>query len=203
MAKRTHESAGSTFTWLVEEMCDILRGRLIDDHRRLECLFVELERQCKAKEECRPIDLPILQSIAHYLGDGALLFHHALEDAIYAKLLHNHPRFREIYDLAEDHRQSWREFERFLAAVAGAGEGLAEATRSFIGNERGHFISEEEIFLPYAAKFLTREDWQSLERSVPAAELLAADVNDPMVARLFQEGRLSGSLRAHDHAHKL
>jgi hemerythrin-like domain-containing protein len=169
-------------------MCDILLGRLKDDHRRLEHLFLELERQCAAKEGGRPIDLLVLRAIVDYLGDGALLFHHALEDAIYMELVHTLPRFREIYDLAEDHRASWREFERLKTAVSGPGEELVEAIRSFIGNERGHFISEEEIFFPYARAFVRNEDWLRLERSAPAAELLSVDVRDSIVARLFREG---------------
>lgn len=169
-------------------MCDILLGCLKDDHRRLEYLFLELEHQCAAKEEGRSVDLIVLRAIVDYLGDGALLFHHALEDAIYIELMHTHPRFCEVYDLAEDHRASWREFERLKTAVSGSGEDLIEAIRSFIGNERGHFISEEEIFFPYARAFVQNEDWLRLERSAPAAELLSVDVRDSIIARLFREG---------------
>jgi len=169
-------------------MCNILQGRLKDDHHRFECLFAELERQCAAKEELRPVQWPKVHAIVNYLGCGALLFHHALEDAIYAKLLERQPRFRDIYDMAEDHRQSWREFERFAAAVSVAREDLVDVTRSFVGNERGHFISEEEIFFPYALRSLRDEDWESLERSVSGTELLAPDIKDPIVARLIQEG---------------
>lgn len=168
-------------------MCNLLLTRLKQDHRRFECLFAELERQCNAKGAGGLLDPQILHAIAKYLGDGALLFHHALEDAIYAKLLQNRPRFREIYDLSADHRQSWREFEWFGSAVAGSIDEPVEATRSFIGNERGHFISEEEIFFPEAAKHLQPEDWRSLERSVPATELLAADDVDETIARFFQK----------------
>lgn len=168
-------------------MCNLLLDRLKQDHKRFECLFKELERQCDGKGSGL-LDPQTLYAIAKYFGGGALLFHHALEDAIYAKLLQNQPRFREIYDLAADHRQSWCEFEWFGAAVSESKEDPVEATRSFIGNERGHFISEEEIFFPQAAKCLRSEDWESLERSVPAAELLAADDTDATIARLFQGG---------------
>lgn len=167
-------------------MHKFLLEHLTKGHKRFERLFKELERQCDATQSGL-LDPKTLHAIAQYLGSGALLFHHALEDAIYAKLLQYQPRFREIYDLAADHRQSMREFEWFGSAVSGSEEDPFEATRSFIGNERGHFISEEEIFFPQAAKCLQSEDWRSLEQNVPAAELLITDI-EATVDRLCEGG---------------
>jgi len=162
-------------------MCNFLLERLKGDHTRFKYLFAELERLCVARKSTPSDDAPILKAILDYLGGGALLFHHALEDAIYARLLQIYPQFPEIYDLADDHKKSWREFDQLT-------EDLAATSASFVGNETAHFIAEEEIFFPYAAKFLQNDDWGRIERSVAAAELLAADADDPIIVRLLQEG---------------
>lgn len=167
-------------------MCNFLLGRLKDDHKRFECLFGELERQCAKKEAGHAVDTSTLEAICGHLRNRTLLFHHALEEAIYARLVQIQPRFRDVYDLTEDHRRSWREFDRFATVVSNVQANFVTATLSFISNERGHYILEEEIFFRHAGKFLLRGDWQDLEQSKAASELMADSACDPIVAGLLQ-----------------
>jgi len=147
-------------------MCNEVLTRLRDDHGRFERLFVEIENQCAATENGAPVNATYLSAIVAYLREYALRLHHALEDAIFAKLLEKQPHFLEIYDLAEDHRACRREFEAFALAAIPVDDNFTDLARSYVGNERAHFIAEEEVFFPYAQRLLLDEQWQALQASL-------------------------------------
>lgn len=145
-------------------------SQLRTEHERFESLFAEIERECDIAGGGGNVALERLESICEDLRAGALGSHHTLEDRIYAVLIARLPRFGDdIYDLREDHRQSWREFEFFVAAVRavragapGCSNQLLDAAHSYIANERGHIIAEEELFFPYALQYLRAEEWDAL-----------------------------------------
>lgn len=149
---------------------DVLQ-RLRDDHRRCERLFCAIEEECSRLESGTPADMPRLKAIADYLGKCCFPRHHALEDAIFTELVKRLPNFRaDIFDLSEDHHASKQEFINFMFAVAHEDDDLAETARSFVANERGHFISEEELVFRYAEKYLTPEQWATLRQSLHIVE---------------------------------
>ncbi len=149
---------------------DVLE-RLRGDHRRCERFFRAIEDECAHLESGKPANMPRLKAIAEYLGKYAFPRHHALEDAIFSELVKRLPNFRvDIFDLPEDHHTSKQEFISFVIAVGRGNGEIAETARSFVANERSHFISEEEIVFRYAAKYLTREQWALLGKSLHIVE---------------------------------
>lgn len=162
---------GSFATGRIEQMRHEILERLKGDHVRFERLFRAIEEQCSRLEAGQPADLARLRSITDYLGKFALPRHHALEDAIFAQIVKRMPRFRtDIFDLPEDHHTSKREFINFCTAVERGDDDLAELARSFVANERGHFIAEEEIVFHYASKHLTAEQWDELRAGLRVVE---------------------------------
>lgn len=159
--------------------------RLREDHGRFERLFVEIENQCTAAERGLSADEACLRAIIAYLGGHALRLHHALEDAIFVKLLEKLPLFLEIYDLAEDHQACRMEFEAFASAAVAINENFVEKARSYVGNERAHFIAEEEVFFPYAERFLLDEQWRSFQAAL-IDEAGDAAKTHPTISRILQ-----------------
>ena len=144
-------------------MCSDVLAHLRDDHRLFERLFLAIEHECLKVENGQAADIKRLRAIATHLGAGAVPLHHGVEDAIFSQIVKIFPRFRkDIFDLLEDHQASKREFANFACAVDRGDEDFVDAARSFVANERGHFIAKEEIIFPYATKYLSAEQWQSL-----------------------------------------
>lgn len=145
--------------------------RLKGDHVRFERLFRAIEDECSHIEAGEAANIPRLKAITAYLGNFAIPRHHALEDLIFAQIVKRLPGFRiEIFDLPEDHHTSKREFINFSRAIERGGEDMAEIARSFIANERGHFIAEEETVFPYASKHLTASQWSELRDGLRVVE---------------------------------
>ncbi|MGE4063217.1 MAG: hemerythrin domain-containing protein [Rhodospirillaceae bacterium] len=145
--------------------------RLTGDHARFERFFRAIEEQCARLDAGKPADVPRLKAIVSYLAKFAFPRHHALEDAIFAQLVKRMPNFWvEIFDLPEDHHTSKQEFMNFMLAVERGDDDLADTARSFVANERGHFISEEEIVFRYARKHLTADQWAELREGLRIIE---------------------------------
>lgn len=145
--------------------------RLTGEHARFERFFRAIEEQCSRLEAGQQADVPRLKAITSYLAKFAFPRHHALEDAIFAQIVKRMPRFRvDIFDLPEDHHTSKQEFINFCLALERGDDDLAETARSFIANERGHFISEEEIVFQYAHNNLTAEQWSELQKGLQIVE---------------------------------
>jgi len=148
-------------------MCNPVLARLREEHVRFERFFQAIEQECSRAESGGEVDRRRLAAISTYLGEGTLPRHHTLEDAMYLSFTRMMPSFRQdVYDLPEDHEASKREFKIFQKALATMDTRFPEAARSFVANERGHFISEEEILFPFAAKTLTAADWERLSASL-------------------------------------
>lgn len=168
-------------------MNDDLLERLRRDHGRFERFFRAIEQECSHLDAGKPADMPRLKAITTYLGKCAFPRHHALEDAIFAQLVKRLPNFRaDIFDLPEDHHTSKQEFLNFMRAVETSDNDLADTARSFVANERGHFISEEEVIFRYAAKYLAADQWQTLRDGLRTAgsERERPDALEP-IADLF------------------
>lgn len=146
--------------------------RLHADHARFERLFRVIEDEGARLELGHAVDMPRLKSFVTYFSHE-FARHHGLEDAIFAELLKCRPQFREeIFDLFEDHQVSQAEFKRLSDAIDRGNGDLAETIRSFVANERGHFISEEETLLRYAAQYLTEEQWCAMRGRMSADDAL-------------------------------
>ena len=167
-------------------MCTDVITLLKDDHRRFAGLFLEIANQCDRAEDGVPVDNAILNAIVSFLRDRALPVHHALEEAIFIMLLRNFPQIREIYDLAEDHQQSNREFDAFVDAVTSTKDSFVDVARSYIGNERAHFIAEEEVLFPYAKRYLRQDQWNDLKNTLRTINPNATEPLDPVIARFLQ-----------------
>jgi hemerythrin-like domain-containing protein len=141
-------------------MCHEILARLREDHKRYERFFRAIDEICDRAESGNTINRLRLKAIAAYLGEYALPAHHALEDAIFAQIVRVFPHFQEeMYDLIEDHETCKREFQIFERALELEDFEFVEPARSFVANERGHFIAEEEIIFAYAVKHLSSDQW--------------------------------------------
>lgn len=153
---------------------DVLDG-LCEQHRLFERLFVAIESACAQMQTSKALDVARLEAMRWYLsGEGRR--HHEIEDRIFTVLLARLPQFSEdIYDLRDDHEQSGLEFSAFARTLDAlkaddtpqSREAFCDSAEAYIANERGHFISEEELFFPYAVRNLSSDDWAALA-SAPA-----------------------------------
>lgn len=147
-------------------------SHLREDHGRFERLFVEIERQCEVLENGALADVKRLGAIAWYLIEYGCRRHNAAENTIFFVLVGRLPTYgRDIYDLVVDHRLSTQQANSFSDAVSGLGGDDPDSrgaftvfARSYVANERGHFISEEELFFPYAERHIERDQWVEIEK---------------------------------------
>jgi hemerythrin-like domain-containing protein len=154
-------------------MCNGVLVRLREEHERFEQLFAETERLCTAIEVRGEIGVLSMKAIAWYFTEGAQnTLHQALEDRLSNIVLEHVPGFAlDIYDLHQDHQKS----RKWAAAFANALDALTDdpyeaqksvvrTARAYIGHERVHYMSEEEILFPYAQRHLTPGEWAELRR---------------------------------------
>jgi len=158
-------------------MCNAVLARLREEHGRFELLFAETERQCAAIEVRDEMAVLTLTAIAWYFTDGTQKkAHQALENRLAELVLEHVLGFaQDIYDVDKDHQTSRKRATAFADSLKtlagdpiGAQKGMVRTARAFIGHERGHFMSEEEILFPYALRYLTPGESAELQRQSEA-----------------------------------
>jgi len=152
-------------------MGDLVLAMLREDHIGFERAFGEIERLVTAKS-ADSSEGKRMEELVWYLVKHAKSFHQDVEELIYYSLLERVPHFSDdIYPVAADHRECIRRGKALAAAIQVVGpdarlygSALEEAAYSYISHERGHFIAEEELFYPFAQRYLRAEQWEKIRK---------------------------------------
>lgn len=136
-----------------------------------------LEKQLAVFHAGERPDYERMLDILHYLRHFPDEFHHAREDAAFARLAQKYPGMELAFvRLHQEHRVIANAGQALLevleAAVAGsvvARTDIEAAAATYLVYYRNHIGVEERDVLPRAAESLTREDWAAIAAAVPAA----------------------------------
>lgn len=172
-------------------MSSTVVASLAEDHTCFEKLFGEIEADISALVAGRAIDVHKLVDLAWYLTKHVRAFHQCVEELIYDRLLDRVPHFSDdIYPLGQDHRETEERGALFHESAktldlgnADSRERLKTAAQAYILHERNHYISEEEVFYPFALKYLLPDHWDRIAK-------VRRDACERSRAYLEQEPRL-------------
>lgn len=161
--------------------------RILQDHRNSEQLLALVERETAQLEKGEFANMPLLADIMHYFVNYPDLYHHPLEDQLFAVMKKKSPAIAAKVDqVYSEHVQ-----------MGEAAEGLLERTTEMQGNAmtprekvigefrdyvtlyRNHIRREEQELLPVAGRTLDVNDWGSLEKRF-------ATSTDPLFGQMLQ-----------------
>lgn len=161
--------------------------RIKQDHRNTEQLLNLVEREVAHMEKGDYTNVPLLADIMHYFVNYPDLYHHPLEDQMFAVMKRKAPAAAARVDqLYSEHVQMIENAEALLErttelqgnAVTPRGKVVKEF-RDYANTYRAHIRSEEEELIPGALKVLDAQDWASLEKRF-------ATNSDPLFGQILQ-----------------
>ena len=161
--------------------------RIQQDHRNTEQLLKLMEQETDHLEAGDFTNLPLLFDIMHYFVNYPDLYHHPLEDQVFAVLKKKTPAVAgKVDQLYSEHVRMGEASESLLDlttelqgdAVTPRKEVVREL-RDYVRQYREHIDREERELLPAAAKALDANDWQVLEKQF-------ATNTDPLFGRVLQ-----------------
>jgi hemerythrin-like domain-containing protein len=169
--------------------------RLCQEHRNIETLLAVLERELKIDRGDRP-DYDVIRTIISYFEVYPDLYHHPLEDLVFAKLKIRDPAAAaKVGNLAHEHQKGAERLHRAAQAVDSVladreilRQNVDNIVRDFIEHERRHIMMEDRDFFPAALKALQPLDWTEI-----ASTLISR--KDPLFSEVAEK-RFYG-LRAH------
>ena len=116
-------------------------------------------------------DLKLFQAMVHYLDAYAEKRHHPKEDRLFTYLEKRTNEGAEaLAKLAEQHAaapQRISSLEQALAQLVAdpaSFDGFAKAFNTYADFYRGHMLLEEEVVLPLISRYLTPEDWATVDQ---------------------------------------
>jgi hemerythrin-like domain-containing protein len=129
-----------------------------------------LEKQVSVFQRAERPDYELMLDIIRYLRDFPDEFHHAREDAVFARLAQRYPGMELVFArLHQEHRVIANAGQALLelleAALAGAivaRSDVEAAAATYLAYYRNHIRGEERDALPRAAESLTHEDWAAI-----------------------------------------
>ncbi len=161
--------------------------RIQQDHRNTEQLLALMEHETGHLETGDYTNLPLLADIMHYFVNYPDLYHHPLEDQVFALLKKRAPATaKQVDQMYGEHVQMGEASESLLElttelqgnAVTPRNK-VVQQFRDYLRLYREHIQREEQDLLPVAAKTLNASDWQSLEKQF-------ATNKDPLFGKLLQ-----------------
>jgi hemerythrin-like domain-containing protein len=161
--------------------------RIHADHRNTERLLALVARETTHLEAGDYTNVPLLADIMHYFVNYPDLYHHPLEDQLFAVLKKKAPsasaRVDQIYS---EHVQMAEESEALLERTTELQgnavtprDKVVQEFRAFVERYRAHIEREEKELLPIAEQCLDAGDWQALEKQF-------ATNADPLFGRILQ-----------------
>jgi len=148
------------------------------DHRNMARLLDILSEELKRYKSGETIDFEVVSRIIDYVLNFPELRHHPREDFAYKILKQRDPAVAaKVEGILSEHKELGALTRKFAAAVRNL-EHDAEMPRGwfeslfsqFITTYRQHMRTEDEVFFPLAAKYLSDADWKEAEGSVRETE---------------------------------
>ncbi|MBI1732837.1 MAG: hemerythrin domain-containing protein [Gammaproteobacteria bacterium] len=162
-------------------------NRIQQDHQNTERLLQLIERETAHLEHGDFTNVPLLSDIMHYFVNYPDLYHHPLEDQVFAVMKKRDPSSAAKVDqLYSEHVQMAEASEGLLErtmelqgnAVTPRGK-LVQEFRDYVRQYRAHMNREEQELLPAAEKVLEAADWKSLEKQFATGA-------DPLFGQILQ-----------------
>jgi len=167
--------------------------RLHDEHNDMWRLLEMLRHELANLERGEDIDAELMRDIVDYGASYTDIFHHPLEDVVYAKLVERAPQYRErVGQVGAEHPQLAALNHDFLnmlnALVAGdfVSRGpVEELTRRYITANQGHIRREDKEIFALAEEALSADDWADIETQLTTGEnpLLGPQTQEPYLQR--------------------
>ena len=142
--------------------------RLSKEHRNIETLLAVLERELEIFDRGERPDYQVIRAIIYYFQLYPELYHHPIEDLVFAKLkLRNPAAAAKVGNLTLEHQKGAERLRRVAQAIDGV---LADreiprpiwVVRDFIESERHHIRMEDRDFFPAALMALKPQDWTEI-----------------------------------------
>ena len=173
--------------------------RLCQEHRNIETLLAVLERELEIFDRGDRPDYDVIRAIIGYFEVYPDLYHHPLEDLVFAKLKIRDPAAAaKVGNLTLEHQKGAERLRRVAQAVDGIladrkilREDVDSIVRDFIESERRHFMMEDRDFFPAALKALEPQDWTEIASALtghkdPLFSEAAEETFDELRARILQ-----------------
>lgn len=161
--------------------------RIQQDHRNTEQLLGLIEREATRLENGDYTNVPLLADIMHYFVNYPDLYHHPLEDQVFAvmkkKAASAAARVDQVYSehvqMAEDAESLLERTTELQGNAVTPRDKVVREFRDYVALYRAHIRREEQELLPAAAKVLEARDWESLEKQF-------ATNTDPLFGKILQ-----------------
>jgi hemerythrin-like domain-containing protein len=161
--------------------------RIHQDHRNTEQLLGLMERETGHLESGDYTNLPLLADIMHYFVNYPDMYHHPLEDQVFALLKKRAPTAaKKVDQMYGEHVQMGESSESLLERTTELQgnavtprDKVVQQFREYARRYHEHIHREEQDLLPAAMKALNPGDWQSLEKQF-------ATNSDPLFGQVLQ-----------------
>ena len=173
--------------------------RLSREHRNVETLLAVLEHELEIFDRGDRSDYQVIRGIIYYFELYPELYHHPLEELVFAKLkLRDPAAAAKVGDLALEHQKGAERLRRVAQAVESVladreilRQNVDTIVRDFIEYERRHIMMEDRDFFPAALKALEPQDWKEIASTLtnhedPLFSEAAEEMFDAVRARILQ-----------------
>ena len=173
--------------------------RLSREHRNIETLLAVLERELEIFDRGDRPDYKVIRAIISYFELYPELYHHPLEDLVFAKLkLRDPAAAAKVGNLTLEHQKGAERLRRAAQAVDGVladreilRQNVDNIVRDFIESERRHIMMEDRDFFPAALIALEPQDWTEIASALtshedPLFSETAEETFDALRARILQ-----------------
>jgi hemerythrin-like domain-containing protein len=144
------------------------------DHTNFANLLGLLEAQLQVLDQGESPDYELMLDIMYYMTHYPDRMHHAMEDAVFNKMIERGIGARSKLDALIGQHTALRERGNALVhdlddvvngSIASRSD-IAASTRRYVADFRQHMESEEREVIPLAARSLNAEDWTAIRKAV-------------------------------------
>jgi hemerythrin-like domain-containing protein len=144
--------------------------RLSREHRNFETLLAVLERELEIFDRGDRPDYQVIRGIIYYFQLYPDLYHHPIEDLVFAKLTLRDPAAAaKVGNLTLEHQKGAERLRRVAQAIDGVladreipRPNVNSIVHEFIESERRHIRMEDRDFFPAALVALKPQDWMEI-----------------------------------------
>lgn len=148
--------------------------RIQADHRNATRLLKLLERETDRLAAGEFTDYPLLSDIMHYIVNHSDLYHHPLEDEMFAILKRKNPNMADSVDECHgEHERMAQDSEALLDRVTEIQgnavfprDEVVSQIRAFVELYRRHMQREEDELLPAIRDQLDNDDWRAIAAAI-------------------------------------